>query len=66
MRLPIYRVSTGFIARGISAAAAAGLATAVLLSILASFADIDSLFLFLMARVGYDAEKVVAANRGAA
>jgi hypothetical protein len=66
VRLPIYRVATGFIARGISAAFAAGLAAAVLLSISASFADIDFLFLFLMAGVGYDIEEVVAANRGAA
>ncbi len=61
VRLPTYRVSTGYVARGIGAAIAAGLVASVLLSILASFAGIGFMFLFLMAGVGYGVGEVVAA-----
>ena len=60
VRLPTYRVSTGYVARGVAAAAGAGLGAAVLLSILASFRGIGFLFLFLMAGVGYGVGEVVA------
>ena len=51
--LPTYRVSTSYVARGVTAAVVAGFISAVLLTILAGFLGNGIIFLFLMAGVGY-------------
>ena len=52
-RLPTYRVSKGYLTRGIAAAVGMGLGGAIALGILASFVRLGILFLFLMAGLGY-------------